>query len=117
MTEPAGVTTHSPLGLAPGTWTCTLHPAKTAHGAARPVRGVVHHVWPRGAGGPDVPGNRVVICANGHDAVHAVMWELANGRPAPSCARSELALARRGVAEWVAAGGVVGVGAPAAFNG
>lgn len=29
-----------------------------------------HHVWPLGMGGPDVPSNIVVLCANGHGAVH-----------------------------------------------
>lgn len=49
----------------------------------------VHHVWPRGQGGPDVPKNRVPICGTGHSNVHtllrlaekaggvdAVVWEL-----------------------------------------
>ena len=96
------------------TWTCALH---KDHGSAVPLRGAVHHVWPRGAGGPDVAGNRVDLCETGHSNTHAVMWELAHGRPAPKCARSELALAQRGVAEWVAAGGVVGVDVPTAFMG
>jgi hypothetical protein len=64
----------------------------------------VHHVLPRGAGGLDVASNRVTICSNGHDSVHAVMWELVNGRPLPRCSKTELAMARRGVAEWEAAG-------------
>jgi hypothetical protein len=87
--------------LAPGTWTCELH---VNHGSAKPIRGVVHHVQPRGAGGPDTEANKVHICSNGHDAVHAVMWELVNDRPAPHCAKTELAMARRGIAAWVAAG-------------
>ncbi len=91
----------APVTLTPGTWTCALH---KDHGSARPIRGAVHHVWPVGAGGPDTAANRVTICSNGHDAVHATMWELVNGRPPPRCARSELALARQGVAAWLAAG-------------
>jgi hypothetical protein len=87
--------------LTPGTWDCVLH---KDHGSARPVRGAVHHVWPAGAGGPDVASNRVTICSNGHDAVHAVMWAMVQGQPLPSCSRTELAMAHRGVAEWVAAG-------------
>jgi hypothetical protein len=65
---------------------------------------VVHHVQPRGAGGLDTPENRVTICANGHDAVHAVMWEIVNWRTPPHCARKELEMAKRGVDMWTAAG-------------
>jgi hypothetical protein len=101
------VTEHSAHGMAgapmlkPGTWTCALH---KNHGTARPIRGAVHHVWPRGAGGPDVASNKVTICSNGHDAVHAVMWELVSGRLPLRCAVKELTMARRGIAEWEAAG-------------
>lgn len=90
-----------PATLVPGTWTCALH---KDHGSAKPIRGAVHHVWPVGAGGPDTPANRVAICSNGHDAVHAVMWELVNDRPPLRCSRTELAMARQGIAEWQAAG-------------
>jgi len=89
------------LTLAPGTWDCALH---KDHGSARPITGVVHHVQPRGAGGPDVESNRVHICPTGHYNVHAVMWEMVNDRPAPHCAKTELAMARRGIAAWEAAG-------------
>jgi hypothetical protein len=89
------------LTLPPGTWSCQLH---VNHGTAHPIRGVVHHVQPRGAGGPDTADNKVTICANGHDAVHAVMWELVNGRQAPRCAKKELAMAKLGIAKWEAAG-------------
>lgn len=84
-----------------GPWTCALH---KDHGSARPIRGAVHHVWPRGAGGPDVATNRVTICETGHANVHAIMWEIVNSRPAPKCARTELAMAKSGIAQWVAAG-------------
>ena len=94
--------------LTPGTWTCALH---KNHGSAKPIRGAVHHVQPLGAGGADVDSNKVTICSNGHDAVHAVMWEMVNGRPVTAeggvglrCAKTELALAKRGVAAWEAAG-------------
>lgn len=86
--------------LTPGTWVCALH---KFHGTARPLRGAVHHVWPEGAGGPDTAANRVTICSNGHDAVHAVMWAMVNGDSLPKCARSELAMARLGVGMWQAA--------------
>jgi hypothetical protein len=102
------------FALRPGTWTCVLH---KDHGTAVPIRGAVHHVFPRGAGGPDIPANKVTVCGNGHDAVHAVMWELAHGRPPLACSRTELALAKRGVTEWVADGGVIGRDVPMAFMG
>ena len=87
--------------LAPGAWACVLH---KDHGTARPIRGHVHHIHPQGAGGPDVPANRATVCANGHDAVHAVMWAIVEGLPVPACSRKELAMARDGVARWEAAG-------------
>lgn len=30
----------------------------------------VHHVFPRGAGGPDIASNRIVVCPNGHRRIH-----------------------------------------------
>jgi hypothetical protein len=98
---PRVVTMTHPAHLTPGTWTCALH---RNHGSARPIRGAVHHVWPQAAGGPDTPTNRVHICSNGHDAVHAVMWAIVNNHPLPRCSRTELAMAKRGVAEWETAG-------------
>lgn len=87
--------------LITGSWTCSLH---KDHGSAKPIRGAVHHVWPRGAGGPDIPSNRVAVCETGHANVHTVMWALVSSLPPPKCARAEAVLARRGVAEWEAAG-------------
>lgn len=37
-----------------------------------------HHIWPMGMGGPDVPSNRVNVCANGHYAIHEYMRRLIN---------------------------------------
>ena len=31
----------------------------------------IHHVWPKGMGGPDTKANKVVVCMNGHGAIHA----------------------------------------------
>ncbi len=46
-----------------------------------------HHVWPLGMGGPDQPGNRRVLCSNGHSAVHTyqglVIKYTKLGRPVP----------------------------------
>jgi hypothetical protein len=33
----------------------------------------VHHVHPLGRGGPDVPANRVTVCANAHGSIHALL--------------------------------------------
>lgn len=32
-----------------------------------------HHVWPKGEGGPDIPDNLVVVCATGHNNIHALI--------------------------------------------
>jgi hypothetical protein len=33
----------------------------------------IHHVWPKGDGGPDIPQNRIVVCATGHNNIHALI--------------------------------------------
>ncbi len=33
----------------------------------------VHHVWPLGHGGPDVPENTVVVCATGPNNIHKLL--------------------------------------------
>lgn len=33
----------------------------------------VHHIWPKGEGGPDIPENKVVICPTGHWNVHDLL--------------------------------------------
>lgn len=66
-----------------------------------------HHIWPKGMGGPDVPANRVVVCPNGHGAIHEYMRRLIkhNGTVPPAEARhfgrKVKALAVRG---WTEAG-------------
>lgn len=42
-----------------------------------------HHIWPLGWGGPDAPTNRIVICATGHNSVHALLdaYRRAGGPP------------------------------------
>jgi hypothetical protein len=32
-----------------------------------------HHIWPKGNGGPTVPENLVVVCATGHNSIHALL--------------------------------------------
>lgn len=64
------------LGGAPPLWTtstpCEVHREHTP----RPHVNHVHHVWPRGQGGPDVPENKVVICPSGHYNTHRLLDEL-----------------------------------------
>lgn len=33
----------------------------------------VHHVWPRGDGGPDIPENKIVACPTGHYNIHDLL--------------------------------------------
>jgi hypothetical protein len=33
---------------------------------------VVHHKWPTGFGGPDIPSNTILICATCHDLLHKI---------------------------------------------
>lgn len=44
----------------------------------------VHHVWPKFAGGPDVPENRVTICPTGHRNVHELLREYMHAGAEPS---------------------------------
>lgn len=32
-----------------------------------------HHVWPLGAQGPDIPANKVIVCATGHNNIHELL--------------------------------------------
>ncbi len=35
----------------------------------------IHHIWPLGRGGPNVAGNRIVVCATGHNNIHRLLDE------------------------------------------
>lgn len=37
------------------------------------LTGEVHHIWPKGMGGPDVEANRVFLCSNAHTNVHDIL--------------------------------------------
>ena len=71
MTEP----------IAPRTTTapCMVH--KTHTPASHIAE--IHHIWPRGDGGPDIPANKIVVCATGHNSVHDLLnkWRKASGEP------------------------------------
>lgn len=36
----------------------------------------IHHVWPLGDNGPDIPENKVVVCATGHNSIHDLINKL-----------------------------------------
>jgi len=51
----------------------------------KPHRIDVHHIWPTGEGGPDVPSNVLGVCQTGHTNIHellelyldgGVLWEI-----------------------------------------
>jgi hypothetical protein len=62
---------HPGEGLLPVTTAleCLVHPSHTP----RPHINEIHHIWPLGKGGPDVPGNKVVVCATGHNNIHDLL--------------------------------------------
>lgn len=39
----------------------------------------VHHIWPKGMGGPDIPSNRIRICSNAHGSIHSYLALLIKG--------------------------------------
>lgn len=36
----------------------------------------LHHVWPKGQGGPDTKNNRVSICSNAHSSTHDLLAKM-----------------------------------------
>lgn len=72
-----------------------------------------HHVHPLGEGGEDVKGNEVIVCANGHYSVHALLdlmlkFHRQAGEPVPwirrrMYGRKVRAMAQRGFDEIMAA--------------
>jgi hypothetical protein len=63
---------------------CQVHQSHTP----KPHINEIHHIWPKGDGGPDIAANRLVICATGHNNVHALidlyrrLWK--DGRATPT---------------------------------
>lgn len=39
-----------------------------------------HHIWPLGYHGPNVFGNRIVVCCNGHSDIHYLLELMLKGR-------------------------------------
>lgn len=52
---------------------CKVH----RHWSRVPIE--LHHVWPLGDGGPNLPSNLISVCANGHYAIHACLDLLRHG--------------------------------------
>lgn len=48
----------------------------------------IHHVWPLGDGGPNVPENKVVVCATGHNSIHSLLDHYRKGTPDPAVIRT-----------------------------
>jgi hypothetical protein len=75
-----GEGTNHPLQTARG---CIVHPTHTPTSHVNEV----HHVWPRGHGGPNIAANRIVVCATGHNSIHQLlsfMLKAENGTVDPS---------------------------------
>lgn len=52
------------------------------HGDHHPrmASGDLHHIWPEGMGGPDIPENWVFLCPTGHRNVHSLLaWFIRSG--------------------------------------
>lgn len=58
---------------------CTAH----RHHTPRSHINEIHHVWPKGDNGPDIPSNRVVLCATGHNNVHSLLDEFRKAKGDP----------------------------------
>lgn len=71
---------------------CTVH----GYHYPKPLRTVIHHVWPREFGGPDVAANRVQTCDTGHYSIHTLLDQLRKGKPMVGGTRRERELARLG---------------------
>jgi hypothetical protein len=60
----------------------------------------VHHIWPKGYGGPDTKENKISICANAHSATHLLMEKMFRGPVPPDYlkhfGRDVINLAERG---------------------
>lgn len=44
-------------------------------------------MWPVGDGGPDIPANKVIVCATGHNTIHCLIDLYRHGVVLPSVLR------------------------------
>lgn len=71
---------------------------------------VVHHIQPKGMGGPDTEKNKVRVCDNGHRNIHNILRRMVNVGKAEGFVagvdgtRKEIEIAKRGFLAWDAAG-------------
>lgn len=71
----------------------------------RPLRIVDHHIHPLAMGGPDTPGNQVLVCDTGHYNIHRLLGDLIqSGKMRTGGSKTERQLALAGFDAWVAAG-------------
>lgn len=76
---PRPMTVHTEHGPVQATWVdeyrystaapCIVHNQHSPHSHVNEI----HHVWPKGEGGPDIPENRIVVCATGHNSIHQLL--------------------------------------------
>lgn len=64
--QAAALPAPKPYGVRMGTG-CQAH----RHRELVPLE--VHHIWPRGEGGPDQAWNRITLCDNAHGSVHSLL--------------------------------------------
>ena len=57
----------------------------TVHATHQPTPHIneIHHVWPLGHGGPNVPENKITVCSTGHNSIHDLLdkWLKAGASP------------------------------------
>lgn len=61
----------------------------TLYHRPRPAQIDVHHIWPLGVGGPNLPANRIAACGGCHEAIHKLLreYDRVQGLPAWSVRR------------------------------
>lgn len=97
MTEDHG-SYGQPMTMPMGT-TCAVH----THREWVPIE--VHHIWPKGMGGPDTADNKVKVCANAHYSIHEVIRRLIkNNGNLPDATHFSAKVKELGERGWTEAG-------------
>lgn len=90
--------------LEPRSLYCQVHGPDYEH-RPRPLRLVLHHVWPLGMGGPDTPDNWIVTCDTGHYNMHRLLGDLLRSQTMRTYGTdNERAMALRAYRKWIEAG-------------
>lgn len=79
---------------------CTVH----GYHYPTPLRTVKHHIVPQEYGGPTTPENLLLVCDNGHYAIHAIQDAMLAGTAIPKGTRKEYAYAQQGALVILAKG-------------